>query len=1182
MTDAPKLSQSTSIAKSTATDDRLNAILPSMATEYSPVRVYLPTTTAQLDPAQRDGRPLPDGTERYVWVAPDANGDGSDYTVEVECIGAGGGGAGSANELGSGVNKVASSNTGTASTTATMTTTVATGSGDTLIAVISAGNVVAQTASLTDSLGNAYSLASSGQSSTAGTVWVYVCYNAQALPVGSTVTFTSTNSQVVNAALLWAPAITGPSEVQPTVTSSTTSGTQYTATGNWNAGDAVVLAVFNNSSANWNSTLSGLSSPYWSIDGVNSQASGTERLSVFFGNPPAAWSGASDNLTVTASTTSTGMVGVLIPFSYAHTPVASSPGGGGGGAEYAAETSYPVSPDKAYVYQIGNQGNGGLANQDGTDGGDTIFDISGQGIVGGVTAHGGGGGQAGGNPGAGGTGSTNSVHFDGGSGGTSSAGIGSDKPTLYSSAVASDSNYFRFTFDESTANNVAYDSGQNNRGTTRHIPSGTVIRSTSASDSFFTPLNGFSAPIQVPPSNKSGTTAGNFKRMVLNGNGQGGGFEITSVPKHRITSFSMSAWIRGGSEAANSRDWGGTDYSVILGSSALDGSIAGYSVYMKNGLVTVDVGDSVSSGMHAFSNSSVSATDGKWHLVQVSFTPNTIIIWIDGALDSTWNGTCASVIAVGDFNPTIGFNLATGWNGFAGELSNVWFTSVNLLNATTVAQMYGTSPSTGGGGGGASGGSAGPGNAGSNSSGAGGGAGGAGSATVAPPGVLGSSAGTSGGAAGASGATGLSTQFGSGGGGAGKSASNLSGNSTVYSMSSPASRSATYTGNDATSSGGILYSNSNSLWSEGDLNPVQTISTPLCITGGKPELPANGTMGSVIEFPVIGNLPVWDGSTLGASKGTSTRWAIDHSYLTLTVNSTNASMIGVSSVSNQDMPSELTDTELASWNSSGSITGPQLYYVPSGDAGRQVTLTLSSSITTEMLSSSSPVFIVVSTFRGAPTKDMLIGGYSDPESGEFYCEFYGAGTEDAVQDAALSFDFHYNNGSTLVPLSGASGRPGQIRVSYLNPEGKPVTTILPTAATDNGGNQLAAGITTGDISTWHPGSNNSVLESGWTNGTISATHDGTSFFQVKRVALNAMFVRLYLHGGNMTGNQTIAQLPAGYWPTVGINTQVGVFYTTVGSASAHLYFGGDGHVELDGISSSTVAEIYFCGIIPLD
>lgn len=1180
MTDAPKLSQSTSIAKSTATDDRLNAILPSMATEYSPVRVYLPTTAAQLDPAQRDGRPLPDGTERYVWVAPDINGDGSDYTVEVECIGAGGGGAGSANELGSGVNKVASSNTGTASTTATMTTTVATGSGDTLIAVVSAGNVVAQTVSLVDSLGNAYSLVSSGQSSTAGTIWVYVCYSAQAMPVGSTVTFTSTNSQVVNAALLWAPAITGPSEIAPTVTSSTASGSQYSPSGNWNAGDAVVLAVFNNSSANWNSTLLP-SSPYWSIDGVNSQASSTERLSVFFGNPPAAWSGASDNPNVSTSTTTTGMVAVLIPFSYAHTPVASSPAGGGGGAEYAAEASYPVSPGKAYVYQIGNQGNGGLGNQDGTDGGDTIFDISGQGIVGGVTAHGGSAGQVGGNPGNGGTGSTNSVHFDGGSGGTSSAGIGSDKPTLYSSAVASDQHYYRFTLDESTANNVAYDSGPNKRSSVRHIQSGSVVRSTGPGDSFFTPPDSFSAPVQVPPSGISGTTSGNFKRMVLNGNNQAGGFEITGVPNHRVTAFTMSAWIKGGSDAVNSQDWGGTS-AIILGSSALNGSIAGYSVYMNNGLVTVDVGDSNSNGMHAFSNTFVSATDGKWHLVQVDFSPNTIRIWVDGALDNTWNGTCPSVVIGGDFNPTIGFNLRDGWNCFSGELSNVWFTAVNFLTPANVAQMYGTSPSTGGGGGGASGGSAGAGNPGSSSSGAGGGAGGAGSATVAPPGVLGSSAGTSGGAAGASGVAGLSTQFGSGGGGAGKAASNLSGNSTVYSLSSPASRSATYTGSDATSSGGILYSNSNSLWSEGDLNPVQTISTPLCIAGGKPELPANGTMGSVIEFPVIGNLPVWDGSTLGASKGTSTRWAVDHSYLTLTVNSTNASMIGVSAVSNQDMPSELTDTELASWNSSGSITGPQLYYVPSGDAGRQVTLTLSSSITTEMLSSSSPVLLAVSTFRGAPTKDMLIGGYSDPESGEFYCEFYGAGTEDAIQDAVLSFDFHYNNGSTIVPLSGASGRPGQIRVSYLNPEGTPVTTILPTATTDNGGNQLAAGITTGDISTWHPGSNNSVLESGWTNGTISATHDGTSFFQVKRVALNAMFVRLYLHGGNMTGNQTIAQLPAGYWPTVGINTQVSVFYTTVGSASAHLYFGGDGHVELDGISSSTVAEIYFCGIIPLD
>ena len=90
-------------------------------------------------------------------------------------------------------------------------------------------------------------------------------------------------------------------------------------------------------------------------------------------------------------------------------------GGGGSGAEYAAEPNYPVTPLAALNYHVGVGGAGGTGRTAlpqtpiiGGVGENTTFDLAGVG----VTAHGAGGGMLGAVPG--GTGSTNTVHFDGG------------------------------------------------------------------------------------------------------------------------------------------------------------------------------------------------------------------------------------------------------------------------------------------------------------------------------------------------------------------------------------------------------------------------------------------------------------------------------------------------------------------------------------------------------------------------------------------------------------------------------------------------------------------------------------------------------------------------------------------------------------------------------------------------
>ena len=86
-------------------------------------------------------------------------------------------------------------------------------------------------------------------------------------------------------------------------------------------------------------------------------------------------------------------------------------GGSGGGGEYAQEPTYSVVPGNVYAYTVGNGGNGGTTNGVGSDGTDTFFDGTG-----GVYANGGNSGTTDGNGGIGGTGSSNTIHFNGGTG----------------------------------------------------------------------------------------------------------------------------------------------------------------------------------------------------------------------------------------------------------------------------------------------------------------------------------------------------------------------------------------------------------------------------------------------------------------------------------------------------------------------------------------------------------------------------------------------------------------------------------------------------------------------------------------------------------------------------------------------------------------------------------------------
>lgn len=95
-------------------------------------------------------------------------------------------------------------------------------------------------------------------------------------------------------------------------------------------------------------------------------------------------------------------------------------GAGGGGGEYAEEPAWAVTPGQTITINLGSGGQGGTSGSPhGTNGGNTIVQVNAVTVV---TAHGG--------PGsisattAGGTGSTNTIHHDGGGSHANTTGIG--------------------------------------------------------------------------------------------------------------------------------------------------------------------------------------------------------------------------------------------------------------------------------------------------------------------------------------------------------------------------------------------------------------------------------------------------------------------------------------------------------------------------------------------------------------------------------------------------------------------------------------------------------------------------------------------------------------------------------------------------------------------------------------
>lgn len=98
----PSLVKSTALAQAQAVTNRLNALLPTVPSAFSPTTVYQPGANGVGDQLSVPASVFPAGTGYYgVWRAPDLN-NGRPYTVQVECFGGGGGGGGGSNTSGGG------------------------------------------------------------------------------------------------------------------------------------------------------------------------------------------------------------------------------------------------------------------------------------------------------------------------------------------------------------------------------------------------------------------------------------------------------------------------------------------------------------------------------------------------------------------------------------------------------------------------------------------------------------------------------------------------------------------------------------------------------------------------------------------------------------------------------------------------------------------------------------------------------------------------------------------------------------------------------------------------------------------------------------------------------------------------------------------------------------------------
>lgn len=816
--------------------------------------------------------------------------------------------------------------------------------------------------------------------------------------------------------------------------------------------------------------------------------------------------------------------------------------GGGGGGEYACETQYPIVPGETYSYYAGlgavagQSGSASTATGDsllpGGNGDMTHFDLRGKGMDGGVQANGGqGGDQSGiGVGGRGGTGSANTIHFDGGGGGSPTSGVMSDNPILGTSDALSSTILWWRLDDNDTGDLYARDFTEFNRHSVSRVRnSGAIVA----------PTKEIACPVQVPFGAattwdgvaKAGEKQGNcWKWDHGSGSGYIGGLVAASDPGSALSNLSVSCWVKGLSTASSATDWGDSSsgQKMLVGNKDITiSNDKGWNLFIDVGTAQVKFGATDSGGSTtSHSCAAPAANDGNWHMITVTWKPgsNNVVLYIDGVAAST-STTGLTTIAPGNQPIMIGFNQPTLSASFKGYMSNVWISTAYKTSAY-VSAAFGTTPATGGGGGGASGGSSGTGAVGANPVTTVGGAGGSGGA-ASQPGINhgGGTGGNGGNATVTNGATAGSAgpPTGGGGGGSGTKA----GTGITYTAYIPCNMSASYAGFDSQgANGGQLYSLS--------ANPQQDITSPWYSTaaqqeanafaGGRGDSPFQGSMFSILTFPAFnainGNAPA-GGLPIPLSDSS---WTLDDLSLQLTVNTTAATNLVIGTWKSNAIFASLPNTNAALTGATYGLHNKLLLvHIEAGDAGRQVTIDLStvSAILTDFTNQGSTTGcgLILGQLLGTDVPTYGFGAWNADEAEDWRTEFYGANAADTTTSATLIVKYHAAAGTKN---NGGKGAAGYIVLTYVNSQGTPVATVLPAAITDAGGHALGAGFTADSTSyqVWHPGSNPRTLETWQVVSSYTGTWtrlDSTSDIRYQMVPGNKVHIL-----GRLVCNTTFA------------------------------------------------------------
>jgi hypothetical protein len=705
-----------------------------------------------------------------------------------------------------------------------------------------------------------------------------------------------------------------------------------------------------------------------------------------------------------------------------------------------------VTPGQDYVWVVGVPGSAGSANSDtnvsataGGTGGNTVFDIAGTGVAGGVVAHGGQGGDTGntGIGGAGGYGSANTAEFGGGTGGTnlpSSSGSGSgtggqggtDNPlTLYSSGLLSSPPQAWYILDDTSSGGKVNDSsGNNNPAAPGSYGGGGLAYAQLGAPAQVPAYTGTASP----PASPNPTTAGSMLRFVLAQLNQQSGYILCPGFSTSGTELTVSCWVT----PDPSGTWGNTatgSFAIIGGNCEISYGNPGVSLFLEN------LGTPAHPNWQLSWYCSNGTNSGIVNYLLPPVADTSVYIaatFSSGAMTLYVNGSSAGTASAGFTSlpgwPAVRYGLTFGsdpqiyTDWFFGYMSNIWVAD-GVLSSAGVTQAYkgnNTGSSTAGGaGGGASGGPAADGGNGAAGSGSAGGAGG--TAPSVPATEIGLVTPASAGIAGAAGSatnTGITGGAGAGGGGAGSSTSPPN----ILTVNIPFTTAAAYCGTDAVGGfAGNVY------------NPVIQGTNGRLFTGGLAADTASGSKNSL--------LIVQPGLAALLAGNTVLR-------VTLTVTNSYAQ-------ASQDALMQV------GWSSDTFLPGTYTAADISGSAGVVEIPVGAYTVTADLTESQLGTYLANGTATAlvlGPGPSPTFAAFNASTAPDFYTAVYGPGAVDSAGNPLQPYlTVTYAVGTANIQ-QGSPGGAGGILVTYVNQAQTLVGNFAAQAGTAVNGQVYSAGI----------------------------------------------------------------------------------------------------------------------------